>query len=223
MINLEVYRKILNSLEPYNASLVAVSKFKSKDDILELYHEGHRDFGENYVQELVQKQEELPKDIRWHFIGSLQRNKVKYIAPFIHLIHGVDSFRLYKEINKEGAKNNRVIPCLLQMHIAEEDTKSGLDERDMIEFFEYCEAQASELKNVRLKGVMGMATFTENQEKVVSEFQQLKNHFHFIKDSYFIGDKEFKTISMGMSNDYELALEHGSNMVRIGSLIFGNR
>ena len=223
MINLEVYRKILNSLEPYNASLVAASKFKSKDDILELYHEGHRDFGENYVQELVQKQEELPKDIRWHFIGSLQRNKVKYIAPFIHLIHGVDSFRLYKEINKEGAKNNRVIPCLLQMHIAEEDTKSGLDERDMIEFFEYCEAQASELKNVRLKGVMGMATFTENQEKVVSEFQQLKNHFHFIKDSYFIGDKEFKTISMGMSNDYELALEHGSNMVRIGSLIFGNR
>lgn len=223
MINIEVYKKIKSSLEPYHASLVAVSKFKSTEDILELYHEGHRDFGENYVQELVQKYEDLPKDIRWHFIGNLQRNKVKYIAPFIHLIHGVDSFRLYKEINKEGEKNNRIIPCLLQLHIAEEETKSGLDARDMIEFFEYCEAQEATLKNVELKGVMGMATFTENQEKVASEFQQLKNQFQFIKDSYFIGDKEFNIVSMGMSNDYQLALEHGSNMVRIGSLIFGNR
>lgn len=223
MVNLEKYQEIIGQLKPYHACLIAVSKFKSVEDIKKLYDAGHRDFGENYVQELVEKKNQLPADIRWHFIGNLQRNKVKYIADFIHLIHVVDNFKLLKEINKEANKNSRTVSCLLQMGVAQEDTKSGMDEKEMMEFFEYMEAQPEGTKNIKIEGVMGMASFTDDEGQIRSEFQQLKTIFSFIKNSYFIGQKDFQYLSMGMSNDYQLALEEGGNMIRVGSLIFGNR
>ena len=194
-------------------TLVAVSKTKPVEDILELYSLGHRDFGENYVQELTEKAAALPKDIRWHFIGHLQSNKVKYIAPFVHLVHGVDSLKLLKEINKEAAKQNRVIGCLLQVHIASEETKFGLDEAELKQVVD----QAGELKleQVQIQGLMGMASFTENMEQVKTEFRQLKALF----DQY----PGFRILSMGMSGDYQLAIAEGSTMVRIGSLLFGER
>lgn len=194
-------------------TLVAVSKTKPVEDILELYSLGHRDFGENYVQELTEKAAALPKDIRWHFIGHLQSNKVKYIASFVHLVHGVDSLKLLKEINKEAAKQNRVIGCLLQVHIASEETKFGLDEAELKQVVD----QAGELKleQVQIQGLMGMASFTENMEQVKTEFRQLKALF----DQY----PGFRILSMGMSGDYQLAIAEGSTMVRIGSLLFGER
>lgn len=212
--------KIKQSL-PEGVKLVAVSKTKPNEDILVAYNGGHKIFGENKVQDLTKKYEELPKDIEWHFIGHLQKNKVKYLAPFVQLIHGVDSLKLLKVINKEGVKNNRVIPCLLQFHIAEEDTKFGLsleEARDMLDSEAY-----KSFMNIEIKGVMGMATFTDNQEQVLKEFRMLKNIFNTLKNEYFSGSKNFSEISMGMSDDYSLAIKEGSTMVRIGSTIFGER
>lgn len=205
---------------PESCTLVAVSKTKPSSDVLQAYQTGHLDFGENKVQELTSKAEELPKDIRWHMIGHLQRNKVKYIAPFVHLIHGVDSLKLLKEINKQGKKVDRVIDCLLQIHIAEEDTKFGLDKIELMEILNG--QQLKEMINVRIIGLMGMATFTENQDQIRREFKSLKSIFEEIKNSDHT-NVQLNTLSMGMSGDYQIALEEGSNMVRIGSAIFGAR
>jgi pyridoxal phosphate enzyme (YggS family) len=199
---------------PATVTLVAVSKTKPNEAILAAYESGQRIFGENKVQELVGKHEALPKDIAWHMIGHLQRNKVKYIAPFVSLIHGVDSLRLLQEIEKQAAKNNRVQDILLQMHIAEESTKFGLDEAELTEILD----QLSDYKHVNVIGLMGMATFTENTEKVEKEFAYLKSIFDKYSETH-----QLTTLSMGMSGDYNLAIKNGSNMVRIGSSIFGSR
>ena len=212
-IDKENYFKISEELKSKNITLVAVSKTKPVQDILELYNLGHRDFGENYVQELVEKQEQLPKDIRWHFIGHLQSNKVKYIVPFVHLIHSVDSFKLLKEVAKQARKVNRIIDILLQIHIAQEETKFGLGENELNDIFD--SNKLSDLKSVRVCGLMGMASFTNNKEKVRNEFNYLKTFF----DKY----TQLQILSMGMSGDYQIAIEEGSTMVRIGSLIFGER
>lgn len=205
---------------PNNVHLIAVSKTKPISLIREAYNTGHLDFGENKVQELVNKQAELPKNIRWHMIGHLQSNKVKYIAPFIHMIHGVESFKLLKEINKQGKKHNRVIKCLLQFHIAQETTKFGLSYQDAIAILE--DKLYPELQNISICGVMGMATFSNDESLVLKEFDSLKEIFtKLVAHSSITND--FKIISMGMSNDYELAIQKGSNMVRIGSKIFGAR
>ena len=204
-----------------NVRLIAVSKTKPASDIQTLYDAGQRAFGENKVQELVEKYEVLPKDIDWHLIGHLQTNKVKYIAPFVHLIHGVDSFKLLKEINKEGVKCNRIIPCLLQFHIAQEETKFGFsfeEAQEMLESNEFVE-----LQHVAIHGVMGMASFTEDENQIHEEFQTLHNYFQLIKSHYFKFNTDFKEISMGMSGDYKIAMEEGSTMVRVGSTIFGSR
>ncbi len=201
--------------------LVAVSKTKSNEAIMEAYQAGQRVFGENKVQELVKKQEELPNDIEWHFIGHLQTNKVKYVAPFISLIHGVDSLKLLKNINKEGRKNKRVIPCLLQFHIAEEESKFGLDLAEADELLS--SSDFAGLDFVVLRGVMGMATYTDNLNQVRKEFQSLKHSFHHLKETYFQNQPSFSEISMGMSDDYQLAVGEGSTMVRVGSKIFGER
>lgn len=211
-VNVEKYKEIIRELG--DVSLVAVSKIKPNEDIGALYQLGQRDFGENYVQELVDKQAALPKDIRWHFIGHLQSNKVKYIAPFVHLIHGVDSLKLLAEINKQAIKNNRVIDCLLQVHIAQEETKFGMDENELKEVF----SQTDQLKNIRLCGLMGMASFSDDPEKVRGEFVSLKKIFDAFRSS-----DAWTVLSMGMSGDYHMAIEEGSTMVRIGSLLFGSR
>lgn len=205
---------------PENCTLVAVSKTKPSSVILTAYEAGQRHFGENKVQELTKKAEELPKDIQWHMIGHLQRNKVKYIAPFVHLIHGVDSLKLLKEINKQGEKVNRVIHCLLQVHIAEEETKFGFDEKELIHLLG--SEEFASMKYVQINGLMGMATFTEDTDQVRREFKSLKNLFEQFKNSDH-AHLQMNTLSMGMSGDYLLALEEGSNMVRIGSSIFGER
>ncbi len=223
MANIQNIDSILKALTPTNATLVAVSKKQSPAAIQELYNHGQRDFGENYVQELTEKEAALPKDIRWHFIGHLQSNKVKYIAPFVHLIHAVDSFKLLLDINKEATKNNRIIDVLLQQHIAEEDTKHGMDEKELWDFFEYYNAQKETLQNVRICGMMGMATFTENETQLRAEFRKLQQSFSSIRKTQFLTKTHFQTLSMGMSSDYKMALEEGSNMVRIGSALFGVR
>jgi PLP dependent protein len=215
--NISVITKSL----PAGVSLVAVSKTKPAEVILEAYNAGHKIFGENKVQEMVQKQIDLPTDIEWHFIGHLQTNKVKYIAPFISLIHGIDSFKILKEVNKEGRKNNRIIPCLLQFHIAREETKFGFSEEEAQEMLA-SEAFAG-MKNIIIAGVMGMATFTDDHEQVRSEFRLLKSIFDGLKRDYFGNQQEFKEVSMGMSDDYTIAVEEGSTIVRIGSKIFGSR
>ena len=202
---------------PEKATLVAVSKTKPNEAIIEAYEAGQRVFGENKVQELTDKYEALPKDIEWHMIGHLQSNKVKYIAPFVSLIHGVDSFKLLKEINKRAAQNNRVIDCLLQIHIAKEDTKFGFDEKEVIELL--ASEKFKSLQNVTVIGLMGMATFTDNKNQVKKEFTSLKQLF----DKLQISNPKLKTLSMGMSGDYHLAIECGSNMIRVGSSIFGKR
>ena len=218
-VNTETYQQIIAELELDNVTLVAVSKTKSIDAILELYNLGQRDFGENYVQELTEKYEQLPKDIRWHFIGHLQSNKVKYIAPFVSLIQTVDSKKLLAEIDKQGKKYNRIIDCLLQVHIAAEETKFGFDEKELHELFD---AGFIDYKNVRLHGLMGMASFTSDMEKVKTEFKFLKYLFDKYS-SLSIVNFQFSILSMGMSADYKTAIEEGSNMVRIGSLLFGQR
>lgn len=217
-IKKEKYKEIISEIE--NATLIAVSKTKPPDDIQALYDMGQRDFGENYVQELVDKYEPLPKDINWHFIGHLQSNKVKYIAPFVALVHGVDSFKLLKEINKQGEKNNRIINCLLQIHIAQEETKFGLNEDELDDIFGSRELK--ELKNINIVGLMGMASFTEDEGKIRNEFRYLKTLFNSYK-KFTTHNSQLTTLSMGMSADYKIAVEEGSNMVRIGSLIFGER
>lgn len=215
--NLQSIKKSL----PENVTLVAVSKTQANDKILEAYQAGQRVFGENYVQELVGKAAILPKDIEWHFIGHLQSNKVKYIAPFVSLIHGVDSFKLLKEINKQGQKNNRILNCLLQIHIAKEETKFGLDEKELFEILNSDDFKL--LQHVKISGLMGMASNTKNTEEVKQEFLFLKKLFETIKSNYSEKNISVTTLSMGMSGDYKLAIECGSNMVRIGSSIFGAR
>ncbi|HRH49413.1 MAG TPA: YggS family pyridoxal phosphate-dependent enzyme [Panacibacter sp.] len=216
-VNSELYLTLADELKQKNVVLVAVSKTKPIEDILELYHLGQRDFGENYIQELSEKQKELPADIRWHFIGHLQTNKVKVIAPFIHLIHGVDSLKLLLEINKQGLKNNRIIDCLLQVHIAQEETKFGFNEDELDTTIN--QLPDMQLNNVKISGLMGMASFTEDQEKIKDEFHYLKSFF----DKYAQPLYSMQTLSMGMSSDYKIAIDEGSNMVRIGSLLFGER
>ena len=212
-INISSYQSILQQLKD-KATLVAVSKTKPIEDIEVLYNLGQHDFGENYVQELVDKEANLPKDIRWHFIGHLQSNKVKYIAPFVHLIHGVDSLNLLKEINKQALKNNRIIHCLLQDHIADEATKFGFDANELNQL-----TGIEELKNIQIVGLMGMASFSDDLQKVRNEFKHLKNIFHHLQ----IPNHNLTILSMGMSGDYQIALEEGSNLLRIGSLLFGAR
>jgi len=206
---------------PASTILIAVSKTHPIERIREAYEAGQRDFGENKVQELVEKYEGLPKDIRWHMIGHLQSNKVKYIAPFVHLIHGVDSVNLLKEINKQGIKNERQIACLLQFHIAQEDTKFGLSLEEAKALL--AGPEFSLLNHVRICGVMGMATFTENTAQIRKEFQNLHAIYQQLKSSYFSSNAEFKEISMGMSDDYPIAMEEGSTLIRVGSKIFGKR
>ncbi|WP_276346731.1 YggS family pyridoxal phosphate-dependent enzyme [Daejeonella sp. JGW-45] len=201
--------------------LIAVSKTKPVESIIEAYGTGQRIFGENMVQELVDKYEKLPKDIEWHLIGHLQSNKVKYIAPFISMIHSVDSIKLLQEINKQAVKNNRVIDCLLQIYIADEDTKYGLDFSEAIELLRSEEFAA--LKNIRIRGVMGIATLTDNQRMIREEFYELKTFFSGLKETFFRRDSHFNEISMGMSGDYKIAIEQGSTMIRLGSTLFGTR
>ncbi len=223
MPDIASWKKLKAELEEQNVTLIAVSKKKPVADIQELYDAGERNFGENYVQELVEKQPQLPNDIHWHYIGHLQTNKVKYIAPFVHLIHAVHSFKLLKEINKRAAENNRVIDVLLQLHVADEETKHGLDNAGVMELMEYYKAQQADLQNVRICGVMGMATFTDDDDQVKKEFAEIKNTFTIIKDTYFMDKDYFTQCSMGMTGDYKIAVEKGSTMVRIGSMIFGAR
>ena len=212
----------LNKQLPDHVTLVAVSKTKPQEAILEAYQAGQRIFGENKVQEMTEKHEALPKDIQWHMIGHLQRNKVKYMASFVDLIHGVDSFRLLKEINKQAKANDRVISCLLQIFIAEEDTKFGLNETELYEILNSDDFKA--LKNIKIKGLMGMATFTDDQDKVKREFTHLKETFDVVKQKYTTLEQlDLQILSMGMSNDFEIAVACGSTMVRIGSTLFGNR
>jgi len=211
MVNVDNYKKIIHELGD-KITIVAVSKTKPVEDIQALYNLAQRDFGENYVQELEEKYSRLPKDIRWHFIGHLQSNKVKQVAAFVQLIHGVDSLKLLKEINKQAEKNNRTIDCLLQVHIAEEETKFGFDEQELLNTNWN---ELKELKNIRVVGLMGMASFTDDMNKVRQEFRYLKLLF----DKY----SKLTILSMGMSSDYKIAIEEGSNMVRIGSLLFGER
>ena len=218
---MEVYRSIVEALQPDGVRLVAVSKTKPVEQLRQFYEAGQRIFGENRATEMADKYEQLPKDIEWHMIGHLQRNKVKLIAPFVALIHAVDSPRLLREINKEAARNERTIDCLLQFHIAEESTKYGLDYEQAAELLDSEEYRTME--NVRIVGVMGMATFTDDQAQVRREFRQLKQHFDRLKTEFFAEEESFREISMGMSGDYQIAVEEGSTMVRIGSLLFGAR
>ena len=207
----------IKSTLPEHVNLVAVSKAKPVSDLMEAYEAGQVIFGENKIQEMAEKWDQMPKDIQWHMIGHVQTNKVKFMAPFVSLIHGVDSLKLLQEINKQGKKNNRIIDCLLQIHIAEEETKFGLDEEELAYLVSSNEIQ--ELKNIRIVGLMGMATFTDNKEQVKKEFTHLKSIF----DQFKINNSQFTILSMGMSGDYQLAIECGSTMVRIGSSIFGGR
>ncbi len=216
-----MYQDILAYTSAHSVTLVAVSKTKPAEDIMKLYQSGQRIFGENKVQEMVSKYEILPKDIQWHQIGHLQKNKVKYIAPFVAMIHAVDSFELLEVINKEAVKNNRIMDVLLQFHIATEETKFGLNKDEAVQLLTALEKEP--LPNVRICGVMGMASFTEDTNLIRSEFRSLKEIFSALKSEFFMEDPFFKEISMGMSGDYKIAIEGGSTMVRIGSAIFGER
>ena len=219
MLNKNILR-IISDI-PENVKLVAISKTKPAEDIMMAYETGQRLFGENKIQEMSAKYEDLPKDIKWHMVGHVQSNKIKYMAPYVDLIHGIDSFKSIKILNKEGAKNNRILNCLLQLKISEEESKFGLD------LFEAKELLNSEsfagLTNIRIDGVMGMATFTDNRNQIKNEFKSLKTIFDDLKNDHFNQSENFNILSMGMSGDYELAIEEGSTMVRIGSTIFGAR
>ena len=214
-VNEIAYHQIIQEFANSSVTLVAVSKLKPASDIEALYKLGQLDFGENYVQELVEKQAVLPSNINWHFIGHLQSNKVKYIAPFVHLIHGVDSLKLLQEINKQALKNNRVIDCLLQVHIAKEETKFGMDAPELATALE----ASKHLPNVHIRGLMGMASFSDDQDLVASEF----NYLHELFTTHHFNVQPTAVLSMGMSADYALAIQSGSTMVRIGSLLFGAR
>ena len=220
-VNEIVFKQITEELDAKHVTLVAVSKTKPVTDIQQLYDLGQRDFGENYVQEIIEKQAVLPPDIHWHFIGHLQSNKVKYLVPFVYMIHGVDSLKLLKEIDRQALKNNRTISVLLQVHIAMEETKFGLDEEELNELI----STLPGLPNIALKGLMGMASFTDDDDIVRNEFRRLKALYEKINVLYaaqFPGS-QLTTLSMGMSADYRIAIEEGSNMIRIGSLLFGVR
>ncbi len=221
MILKENYLAIRKELSDKNVQLITVSKTKPVDDLRELFLLGQKAFGENYVQELVEKQPQLSSEIEWHFIGHLQSNKVKMIAPFVHTIHAVDSFSLLLEIEKQAAKCNRTINCLLQIHIADEATKFGLTENELLEILE--KIKSMPLKHAVIDGLMGMATFTEDESKIENEFRLLKLLFEKVKNDFLKSEKSFQQISMGMSSDYKIAVAQGSTMVRIGSLIFGER
>jgi len=221
MANISALQDITKIAKGKNALLVAISKTKSVDDIKVVYDAGQRVFGENKVQELVLKYELLPKDIQWHMVGNMQTNKVKYIAPFISLIHSVDSLKLAIEINKQALKNNRIIDILLEIHIAAETNKSGFSEEELIDHLDIKAFDA--LKNIRIVGIMGMATNTKSQILIKNEFSGLKSFFDEVKATYFKNALEFKELSMGMSGDYVIALEEGSTMIRVGSAIFGER
>lgn len=220
---MEIQQKLATFLEtiPEGIQLVAVSKTKPDELILEAYTAGQRVFGENKVQDLAAKYPRLPKDIEWHFIGHLQRNKVKYIAPFVTVLHGIDSLKLLTEVNKQAAKNQRIIQCLLQFHIAEEETKFGmsLSEAEVL----LNDDRYKQFENIQICGLMGMATNTSNLEQVRKEFRNLKEYFILLKEKYFSHEQNFKEISMGMSGDYQIAIEEGSTLIRIGTRIFGNR
>ncbi len=217
-MNLQNYTQICKELQNSSAQLVAVSKMRSVQQIKTMYEAGQRVFGENRVQELTEKQPQLPNDIQWHLIGHLQRNKVKYIAPFVSMIHSVDSWGLLEEIHKRAEKAERVIDCLLQIHIAQESSKFGLNELELNELLD--KLAQNPLPHIRLVGLMGMATFTDNLEEVRLEFRYLKKLFDKTKQKYFEDNDSFKEISMGMSGDYKIAIEEGSTMIRVGSLIF---
>ncbi|MDF1570100.1 MAG: YggS family pyridoxal phosphate-dependent enzyme [Bacteroidales bacterium] len=221
MMNIKANLEQLKERIPEHVELVAVSKTKPAHMVRELFEAGHLDFGENKVQELVEKQQELPGEIRWHMIGHLQSNKVKYIAPFVHLVHGVDSLKLLRVLDKEGRKNERQINCLLQMHIAKETAKFGLSEEELETILASEEFRKMEF--VKVRGLMGMATFTDNSEVVREEFRNLKRIFEKLKSVHFRSQPGFSVLSMGMSDDYQLAIEEGSNMIRVGSLVFGPR
>lgn len=214
-----MYLAIAEYTKKQQVTLVAVSKTQSIPTIMTLYNQGQRIFGENRVQELVEKYEAMPKDIQWHLIGHLQKNKVKYIAPFVSMIHSVDSFELLEVIHQQAKKNDRIIPVLLQFHIAEEETKFGLNIQEAQSLLEQIKLQS--LDHIKICGVMGMASFTDDKEKVRGEFRTLNTYFDAIKTKYFSEDAGFKEISMGMSGDYEIAISEGSTMVRIGSALFG--
>jgi len=221
-VNEQIFKEVVADLTAKNVELVAVSKIQSAADIKKLYDLGQRDFGENYVQELVEKEPLLPKDVRWHFIGHLQSNKVKFIAPFVCLIQGVDSMKLLREINKQAKKSARVIHCLLQVHIAQEETKFGLDETELNEIVVALETEKQDFSHIYVEGLMGMASFSDDLQKVKREMKYLKSLF----DRYQhldINNCKMSKLSMGMSGDYKIAIEEGSNMVRIGSLLFGAR
>lgn len=220
-MNLEVYNQIFSLCKDKNTTLIAVSKTKTALEIMQLYDLGQRDFGENKVQELVGKFEALPKDIRWHQIGHLQTNKVKYIAPFVHLIHSGDSIDVLHEINKQAQKLGRIIPCLFQIYIANEDTKFGFDPSALLTFLE--SEAFKQLNNIKIRGLMGMATFTDNEDQIKKEFADLKSFFDLLKSTHFDNDIDFSVLSMGMSSDYNIAISEGSNMIRVGSLLFGTR
>lgn len=213
--------EITNTLNGSNARLVAVSKTKPNELILEAYNAGQRIFGENKIQEMTDKSEALPKDIEWHMIGHVQSNKVKYMAPFVSLIHSIDSWKLLKEVNKQAAKNERIIDCLLQMHIADEETKFGLSKEELHEILESDELPA--LENIRITGLMGMATFTDNRGQIRKEFKSLKAIFDKVKGKYGGNNISWNELSMGMSGDYDIAIEEGSTLIRVGSSIFGSR
>ena len=220
-MNIEKYRQITQELDKYGAKLVAVSKTKPAEDIQALYNQGQRIFGENKVQEMTAKHEQLPKDIQWHLIGHLQTNKVKYIAPYVSLIHSVDSLKLLQEIDKQAEKNNRTIPCLLQVYIANEDTKFGLSAEEVHTLLSSAEYQA--LQHISIYGLMGMATNTDDEQQIEAEFASLQQLHAEVKDKYFSHSDTFSQLSMGMSSDYHLALKHGATLVRVGSLLFGER
>ena len=220
MIPVNDIRKFLQSLTP-GIKLVAVSKTHTCEEIIEIYHAGHKIFGENRVQELTYKYQQLPKDIEWHMVGHLQTNKVKYIASFVHMIHSVDSMKLLSTINQEAAKYNRIIDCLLEIHIARETSKFGLNREELELFIRSDELKG--LNNIRLTGLMGMASFTENEQLIRTEFRLLRAMFDEIKNQDCQPQVQFSCLSMGMSGDYKIAIEEGSTMIRIGTLIFGER
>jgi pyridoxal phosphate enzyme (YggS family) len=221
MTDITLNISLLKSKIPSSVKLIAVSKMKPVSDIQLAYNTGHRYFGENRVQEILNKKDLLPADIKWHFIGHLQSNKAKYLAPFISMIQSIDSYKLLSAVNSEAAKEGRIIDCLLEIHIASEETKSGFSMHDLNDALK--SDNILKLKNVNICGVMGMATFTSDTDRVRKEFRYLGDCFHSLKENYFRSDPAFREISMGMSGDYGLALEEGSTMVRIGSLIFGER
>ena len=219
-MNQEVYKQIVETI-PAHVQLVAVSKLKPASEVMAAYELGQRHFGENWAQELKEKHEQLPKDIQWHFIGHLQTNKIKYIIPYVHLIHSIDSFRLLQEVNRLAARHERVVGCLLQFHIATEETKFGFSMEECLQMLQ--SPEFSTLHNIEICGVMGMASLTDNTEQIHSEFRTLHSYFDRLKKDYFADSASFKEISMGMTDDYPIAIEEGSTMIRVGSAIFGAR